>query len=95
MMDSGMDAASGRASPMGWGKHDKMHWGCCWMPVLGKILWVLAFLELIGALIAYYNGGDFLNVMGQTWLWFALVKGVLAQGAKMGGHHWKMQQMSR
>lgn len=74
------------------GPHDKMHWGCCWMPILGKILWVLAFLDLVGALTAYWQGGVFYGVAAQTWLWFSLVKGVLAIGAKMSKHHWCWHQ---
>ena len=75
------------------GQHDKMHWGCCWMPMLGKILWVLAFLEMIGGVLAFWMGGDFLTVAGMTWLWFSLVKGVLAIGAKSSAHHWHMMKM--
>ncbi|MBI3627268.1 MAG: hypothetical protein HY220_00755 [Candidatus Sungbacteria bacterium] len=75
-------------------QHDKMHWHCCWMPMLGKLLWVLAFLEMIGALLAYWSGGEFLGVHGMTWLWFSLVKGVLATGAKMKPHWCSCTQCS-
>jgi hypothetical protein len=51
------------------------------MPVLGKVLWILAFLDLIGGLIAFWQGGEFWTVSGETWLWFSLVKGVLSLGA--------------
>ncbi len=67
--------------------HDKMHWHCCWMPMMSKLLWVLGLLDLIAGGIAYWKGGEFYGIAGQTWLWFALVKGVLATGAKGKGHH--------
>lgn len=81
-MESGID-----------GKHDKMHWGCCWMPMLGKGLWVLSFLALVGGLLALWRGGEFMGVSVMTWYWNALVGGVLALGAKMSKHHWMMRQM--
>lgn len=74
------------------GPHDKMHWGCCWMPILGKALWILAFLDLIAAVIAFWQGGEFWMISAQTWLWFALVKGVLAIGAKLSKWHFCWHQ---
>ena len=76
------------------GPHDKMHWGCCWMPMLGKVLWILAFLDLIGAIVAFWLAGEFWMISAQTWLWFALVKGVLAIGAKISKFHfcWHQRQ---
>lgn len=74
--------------------HDKMHWGCCWMPVLGKGLWVLAFLALIGGLIALWQGGELWSVSYATWYWNALVGGVLSLGAKASKHHWCQHQMA-
>lgn len=75
------------------GQHDKMHWGCCWMPVLGKLLWVLAFLDMVGGGAALWMGGELFGVGYMTWLWFALLKGVLAIGAKSSSHHWHMMKM--
>lgn len=75
------------------GPHDKMHWGCCWAPVLGKLLWTLGLLDLIAATIAYWQGGEFYNISAQTWLWFALVKGVLAVGAKISKFHYCAHKM--
>jgi hypothetical protein len=70
------------------GRHDKMHWGCCWMPIMGKGLWILSFLALLGGLLANWQGGEFMNVSVMTWYWNALVGGVLAGGAKSAYHHW-------
>ncbi len=78
---------------MAQGPHDKMHWGCCWMPFLGKALWILSFLALIGGLIAFWRGGEFYGVSAMTWYWNALVGGVLALGAKASKHHWCQHQM--
>lgn len=64
-------------------KHDRMHWGCCWMPMAGKALWILGFLSLLGGLIALWRGGEFWSVSYVTWYWNALVGGVLAIGAKV------------
>jgi len=75
------------------GQHDKMHWRCCWMPVGGKILWILSFLALVGGLLALWRGGEFYGIAVMTWYWNALVGGVLALGAKSAGHHWQMCQM--
>jgi len=76
-------------------EHDKMHWGCCGKPMLGKALWVASFLALVGGLLALWQGGEFLSVSVMTWYWNALVGGVLALGAKMSQHHWRMQQMQK
>ncbi|QQG45385.1 MAG: hypothetical protein HYW89_00390 [Candidatus Sungiibacteriota bacterium] len=65
--------------------HDKWHMKCCSKPMLGKILWGLAFFALIGGLIAYLRSGEFLGVTVTTWYWNALVGGVLALGLKK--HH--------
>lgn len=65
--------------------HDKMHLRCCWKPMIGKILWIFAFLSLLGGLLALWRGGEFYNVSVMTWYWNALVGGVLALGVK--GHH--------
>lgn len=69
------------------GPHDKMHWGCCWKPYLGKILWWASFLSLIGGLLAYWRGGEFYGVAVPTWYWNALVGGVLAVGLKVSKFH--------
>mgnify|MGYP001617166196 FL=1 len=75
------------------GSHDKMHWGCCWMPVLGKALWALSFLAFLGGLAAFLRGGEFYGVSVMTWYWNALVGGVLSLGAKASKHHWCQHQM--
>lgn len=68
--------------------HDKMHWRCCWKPVLGKALWVGGVLSFLGGLLAYWQGGEFYGVSGMTWYWTALVAGVLAGGIRgHGGYH--------
>lgn len=69
------------------GPHGTMHWSCCWGPWLGKILWWVAFLSLVGGLLAYWRGGQFMNVTVPTWYWNALVGGVLALGAKVFKPH--------
>ncbi|MBI4120608.1 MAG: hypothetical protein HY454_04050 [Parcubacteria group bacterium] len=76
----------------GQGQHDKMHWGCCWMPALGKILWVLGLLSLLGGLTALARGGEFYGVSYATWYWNALVGGVLALGAKVSKWHYCWHQ---
>lgn len=75
------------------GPHDKMHWGCCWAWLLGKVLWWAAFLALIGGLAALWSGGEFYGVTVMTWYWNALVGGVLALGAKASRHHYCMHQV--
>ncbi len=70
------------------GQHDRMHWGCCWMALAGKGLWILSFLALLGGLAAFWRGGEFYGVSVMTWYWNALVGGVLAVGAKLSKHHW-------
>ena len=50
--------------------------------MLGKALWVLSFLALIGGLLAYWKGGEFYGISIMTWYWNALVGGVLAAGKK-------------
>jgi len=70
------------------GTHDKTHWGCCWMPVGGKVLWIVGFLLFLAALIALWQGGEFGGVFYMTWYWTALVSGVLSISAKSAGHHW-------
>ncbi len=72
------------------GPHDKMHWGCCWMPVAGKTLWVLGLLSFLGGLLALWQGGEFWGVSYPTWYWTALVAGVLAAGAKVSHFHFGM-----
>ncbi len=74
------------------GPHDKLHWGCCWMPWAGRGLWILSFLALIGGLVALARGGEFYGVAYLTWYWNALVGGVLALGAKASKHHWCWHQ---
>ena len=74
------------------GQHDQMHWGCCWMPVFGKVLWIAAFLSLVGGLLALWRGGEFVGIAVQTWYWNALVGGVLAIGAKVSKFHYRWQQ---
>lgn len=75
-------------------KHDKMHWGCCWMPAAGKVLWILSLLALVGGLIALWKGGQFWNVSYTTWYWNALVGGVLAIGAEISKQHYYWRQKS-
>lgn len=67
--------------------HDKIHMLCCWKPMVGKILWVLSFLSLVGGLLAYWQGGQFWGVTVMTWYWNALVGGVLSLGVK-GRYGW-------
>lgn len=57
------------------------------MPMLGKLLWVLSFLALIGGLAALWRGGEFYGVSYQTWYWNALVGGVLAISLKVSKFH--------
>ena len=71
-----------------------MHWGCCGAVMLGKGLWFLSLLALIGGLLAYWQGGEFYSVSVMTWYWNALVGGVLALGAKASKHHWCQHQMT-
>lgn len=63
--------------------------------MLGKGLWILSLLALVGGLVALWSGGTFLGVAVMTWYWNALVGGVLALGAKMSKHHWCMHQMQQ
>lgn len=67
--------------------HDKMHMGCCWKPMGGKVLWVLSFLSFVGGLLALWRGGEFYGVSAMTWYWTALVGGVLSLGLK-AKHGW-------
>lgn len=62
-------------------KHDKMHWRCCWMPIIGGGFWVLAVLSLIFAWVA--KDTVFLGYSGLGWYWNALVLGVLAIPLKL------------
>lgn len=64
--------------------HGKMHWGCCWRPMLGVALWVVGFLSFVGGVVALWQGGEFYGINYMTWYWTALVSGVLAAGKK--GH---------
>lgn len=57
-------------------KHDKMHWRCCWQPLTGTVIWLLALLALIFAWVA--KDTVFLGYTGLGWYWNALVLGVLA-----------------
>lgn len=74
------------------GPHDRVHWGCCWMPLAGKVLWVLALLDFIAALGALWLGGELYGISVQTWYWLALIKGVLAIGAKISRFHYCWHQ---
>lgn len=69
------------------GPHDKWHWNCCGKPVLAKLLWWFGFLSLLGGLLAYWQGGQFLNISVPTWYWNALVGGVLAISLKISKWH--------
>lgn len=74
------------------GKHDKMHWGCCWMPVSAKILWTLSFLALIGGFVALWYGGELFSVSYVTWYLNAITGGVLSIGAKVQSWHYHWHQ---
>lgn len=74
------------------GPHTPMHWGCCWLPMLGVLLWVFGLLAFLGGLLALWQGGEFLGVAVVTWYWNALVAGVLAVGAKVARLHHHMTQ---
>lgn len=65
---------------MGNTEHDKMHWRCCWHPMLGKALWIGGILSFVGGVVALWQGGEFYSVSYMTWYWTALVAGVLAAG---------------
>lgn len=67
-------------------QHDKMHWTCCWKPMLGVALWVVGLLSFLGGLLALWMGGAFLDVTVMTWYWTALVSGVLAAAKSKGNH---------
>ncbi len=71
-----------------------MHWGCCWALVLGRGLWWLSLLALIGGLVALWQGGELYGVSHVTWYWNALVGGVLALGAKASRHHYCAHRMT-
>lgn len=74
------------------GQHDRAHWGCCWMPIAGKALWILGFLSLVGGFIALWRGGDFWSVSYMTWYLNAITGGVLAIGAKHARCHFSCHQ---
>ena len=76
-------------SHMGTMDHDKMHWGCCLRPLLGKLLWVVAAFALIAAWLSGSTGA-FWGREAMTWYWDALVLGVLALGLRGHGcrHKW-------
>ena len=62
---------------------DKMHWGCCFKPMLGGLLWLLAAISFI---VACYSSSTGVMVWGKevmTWYWNALTLGVLALGCKI------------
>ena len=63
------------------------------MPMSGKVLWIIGLLAFIGGFVALWRGGEFYGIAWMTWYWTALVTGVLALGAKMSKHHYRMQQM--
>jgi len=59
-----------------------IHWGCCWLPLLGGLSWIVALLSAISAWMAMRSGAD-----ATSWYWNALAFGVLAlytRGKKMG-----------
>lgn len=66
--------------------HTKMHWSCCWHPMLGLILWIAASASLLMAWVAVYRRGLVWGLEPLAWYWNALVLGVLALGKKGGGH---------
>lgn len=66
-------------------KHDKMHWRCCWMPMLGIILWVLSAVSVILAWVAIWKQALVLGYEPIAWYWNALVLGVLAIPMKSHG----------
>lgn len=66
-------------------KHDKMHWRCCWKPMLGILFWLGAFVSLVCAW--YARDAVFWGYSGLGWYWNALVLGILAIPLKMK-HGW-------
>ncbi len=70
--------------------HSKMHWACCWKPMLGVVLWTLGMLALVLAWVSIWRQNLVFGLEPLAWFWNALVLGVLALGCKghgcRGGH---------
>ena len=62
--------------------HSKMHWACCWMPVLGMVLWVAAMASFVLGLVAITKPAGILQISTLGWYWNALILGVLSLGSK-------------
>lgn len=65
-------------------QHEKMHWRCCWKPMLNKALWVIGLLSFVSGIVALWQGGEYYGVNYMTWYWTALVAGVLSCGVRKG-----------
>ena len=59
-----------------------LHWGCCWVPMLGGLCWVIAILSAVYGWMEMRGGAD-----ATGWYWNALAFGVIAlyaRGKKLG-----------
>lgn len=66
--------------------HNKMHWSCCWKPMLGMALWALAAACFVLGLVAITRPTGVWQISTLGWYWNALILGVLALGCKGCGH---------
>ena len=64
-------------------KHDKMHWRCCWKPMLGLLLWVAAAFSVVMAWLS--RGAPLLGYNDVGWYMNAVVLALLAIPMKLGG----------
>lgn len=67
--------------------HKKMHWACCWMPMLSMVLWAVAMVSFVLGLVAISRPSGILQISTLGWYWNALILGVLSLGCKGSKGH--------
>lgn len=64
-------------------KHDKIHWRCCWLPLLGLFLWFAAAVSLVLAWVAVSRKAPVLGYADIGWYLNAIVLSLLAIPLKL------------
>lgn len=66
--------------------HKKMHWACCWKPMMSMVLWTAGMVCFVLGLVAITRPTGVFQISTLGWYWNALILGVLAMGSKGCGH---------